>query len=646
MYDSLINKMIGQFSENGLILYSKANDFSKINDISIEDYEMYYEILCSDETIPENINRRNHKMCCLFYLAKESSIYKEDFMEQYLKTIQIQNLDKSSENLIMVFNIIEFDKTYLNSQLKVITYLYQLLKVFSNFETDFQTFIIYKYYRGYLKFRLGDIEQANTEYLEILAELTGNEDFLMKYIKLLNNLLKLRIYNVSELKRQDYGEYFMFLTDLFKGLKSFNTSLALKIGFELFAAYLDGKQFKNCMPLLIEMKKVLKKDLLKGVSMKNGINYYLAIACRMGYIGILFNDKKAIQSAIKKIKKALGMINNDDNSDRKNYELLKAYQFVIANFEIGLTQETFYDITELANDFQKIFLPDLKSNAYKNDIVNEKNKENIIMDFKIIDNMNNDFYKVSKSIKEKCLEELVEHKKTNITNFMNLFIYYHDKIFRYSESYISEKKESFKSQYKAKIKDNFNETKNIINKYSDEPFFALPFVKVLIIDIYYSYGSILLLEKKEFAKIKEIIDDLLENNQNNLRKKLDINQSIPSYGLWLKLKGDYYLLTKHFDAAEESYKKALETLEKNHPKIPLILFNRGCACYFLKDKQKALEFLNLSISAFNNLNIKLNDNQNNPNKNNYFGIAEKNKTIQQKIAIAKSLIEALSSQNK
>ena len=67
------------------------------------------------------------------------------------------------------------------------------------------------------------------------------------------------------------------------------------------------------MPLLIEMKKVLKKDLLKGVSMKNGINYYLAIACRMGYIGILFNDKKAIQSAIKKIKKALGMINNDDN---------------------------------------------------------------------------------------------------------------------------------------------------------------------------------------------------------------------------------------------------------------------------------------------------------------------------------------------
>ena len=38
--------------------------------------------------------------------------------------------------------------------------------------------------------------------------------------------------------------------------------------------------------------------------------------------------------------------------------------------------------------------------------------------------------------------------------------------------------------------------------------------------------------------------------------------------------------------------------------------------------------------------------KNNPQKNKYFGIAEKNETIQQKIAIAKSLIEALSSQNK
>ena len=646
MYDDLINKMVGQFSEIGLIINSKANDFSKINDISNEDYEMYYDFLCSDEIIPENINRRNHKMCCLFYLTKDSPKYKQDFIEQYLRTVEIQKIERSSENLVMVFNIIEFDKTYLDSSSKVINYLYSLLKTFSNFETDFQSFIIYKYYRGYLKFRLGDIDQANREYLEIASEASDIENILMKYIKLVNDLLKVRIYNVQELKnRADFSEYFYFLKRLFDEVKDSNKSLALKIGFDLFSAYLEGKEFSKCMGLLNEMKKILKKNLLKGVGMKNGIDYYLAIACRMGYMGILFDDKNVIQSAIKKIKKAILMINNDNN-DKKNIELLKAYQFIIAIFEINLTQETKFDMRKLAIEFQNIFLPDLKSNAYKNEIVNEKNKENIIMDFKVINNMNEDFYYVSRSIKEKCQKELYEHKKTSITNFMNLLIFYHDKIFRYSESYITDENEEKKGYYKNKIRDYFNEANHMIKQFYDDPFFKLPFVKILIINIYYSYVSILLLEKKEFNKAKELIDDIMESNQNNLRKKLDIDKKISSYGLWLKVKGDFYLISKHFEAAIKSYGDALDILEKDHPKIPLILFNSGCAYYFLKNKQKAFEFLNLSINAFNNLNIKFNANKNDYLKNNYFGFVEKSETIQQKIAIAKSLIEALSSQNK
>ena len=75
MYDSLINKMTEHFSEVGSILFGKACDFSKLHDISIEDIEMYYDILCSDEPIPPNIVRRNHKMCCLFYLSKERHSY-------------------------------------------------------------------------------------------------------------------------------------------------------------------------------------------------------------------------------------------------------------------------------------------------------------------------------------------------------------------------------------------------------------------------------------------------------------------------------------------------------------------------------------------------------------------------------------------
>lgn len=64
------------------------------------------------------------------------------------------------------------------------------------------------------------------------------------------------------------------------------------------------------------MKKILKKALLKGSSMKNGIDYYLAIISRIGYVGILLNDKKSIEASIKKIKKALVMIGN--NNKNKN----------------------------------------------------------------------------------------------------------------------------------------------------------------------------------------------------------------------------------------------------------------------------------------------------------------------------------------
>ena len=636
MYDSLINKMTEHFSEVGSILFGKACDFSKLHDISIEDIEMYYDILCSDEPIPPNIVRRNHKMCCLFYLSKENKDYHNVFLEEYLETIDIHKLEKTHENLEMVFNIIEFDKTYLQSPINNIEYLYSLLKIFSNFETDFKSFIIYKYYRGYLKFRIGDINQANREYLEITSEVLGNEDFLMKYIKLLNDLLKVKIYTVSERKnRADFNEYIQFLRTLFGEVKDYNKTLALKIGFDLFQAYIEGKEFQYCIPLLTQMKKILKKDLLRGATMKNGIDYYLAIASRLGYIGILLNDKASIQSSIRKIKKALGMLDNESN-DKRTIEIIKAYRFVVANLEVSLKQETDYNMKKLAMEFQNIFIPDLSSNAFKNYIVTENNKESIIMDFKIINNINQEIYQISKNIGSFCYKNIVEHKKLNINNFIILLAYYHDKIYRYSEAFVSDDNNEKKIYYKGKIKEHFKEANAIIKKYSDDEFFQIPFAKILVINIYYSYASVLIVERKDVNKIKEVIDDMMDNQTTNLRKKLKIDKSIPSYGLWLKVKGDYYFLLKHFDAAIESYKNALDTLEKNNAKIPLILFNCGCSYYFMKNKPKAIEYLNRSINTFSNL--KENDK--------YFGLSENKDKILKKINIAKSLVEALSSENK
>ena len=637
MYDDIISKMTTHFSEIGSILYSKAYDFFKKDPISTEEIETYYDLLCSDEIISQNINRRNHQMCCLFYLSKDDNNYIDIFVEKYIGSIELNSLEINSENLIMVFNIIEFDKIYLKSNYSSFEFLYTMQKKFANFETDYQNYIIYKYYRGYLKFKLGDKTQANKEYLELLSEIQESDNIMMKYIKILNSLLKVQMNSVNlDRTRAEIYENIQFLEDLFTNMSSLNKVISLKLGFELFSAYIEYKEYNKCIKHLLMMKKILKKDILRGSSLKNGIDYYLAIASRIGYIGVLLNDKVLIEKAIKKIKKALELIGKNTD-DKKINDLFQAYKFVISILEICLNQKTENNILHLSKEFKRILLPDLKSNAYHNDIVNKDNKESIIINFKIIDNKyQDDIYNCSKSILEKSYKELKERKNVDTTNFIIFLSAFHDKIYRYSERYIASKKENgnkdtnANNDYAAKIKKKFLIVEDIIEKYIDDPFLQTEYAKILIIEIYSAYANILF-EEKDDNNLQKIIKNIMDDQKSNLRRKLKIDKNISTYGLWLKIKGDYYLRKKHYDAACASYKEALETLEKNHPKIPLILFNYGCAFYFMKHTKKAIEYLQKSINSFLSQNRGAN----------YFGHYPDKDTIETKIKTAQNLVNAL-----
>ena len=637
MYDDIISKMTTHFSEIGSILYSKAYDFFKKDPISTEEIETYYDLLCSDEIISQNINRRNHQMCCLFYLSKDDNNYIDIFVEKYIGSIELNSLEINSENLIMVFNIIEFDKIYLKSNYSSFEFLYTMQKKFANFETDYQNYIIYKYYRGYLKFKLGDKTQANKEYLELLSEVQESDNIMMKYIKILNSLLKVQMNSVNlDRTRAEIYENIQFLEDLFTNMSSLNKVISLKLGFELFSAYIEYKEYNKCIKHLLMMKTILKKDILRGSSLKNGIDYYLAIASRIGYIGVLLNDKVLIEKAIKKIKKALELIGKNTD-DKKINDLFQAYKFVISILEICLNQKTENNILLLSKEFKRILLPDLKSNAYHNDIVNKDNKESIIINFKIIDNKyQDDIYNCSKSIREKSYKELKERKNVDTTNFIIFLSAYHDKIYRYSERYIASKKENenkntnANNDYAAKIKKKFLIVEDIIEKYIDDPFLQTEYAKILIIEIYSAYANILF-EEKDDNNLQKIIKNIMDDQKSNLRRKLKIDKNISAYGLWLKIKGDYYLRKKHYDAACASYKEALETLEKNHPKIPLILFNYGCAFYFMKNTKKAIEYLQKSINSFLSQNRGAN----------YFGHYPDKDTIETKIKTAQNLVNAL-----
>ena len=629
MYVKLIKKMTNHFSELGSIIHSKACDSSGLYEITKDDIKMYYEILNSvDISLPPKVSKNNHIACCLYYMTKDNEDYKEQFLNKFLRPISPDALPINDENLILIFNIIEFDKTYLKSPRDHILFLYQLLKGFSNFPTNFDNFITYKYYRGFLKFRVGEYENANKEYFEIVSETFDikNPNYFVRYLKLRNHLLKVKLYHISpKNNKAEYHEYWQFLKELFDEVKLVNKTLALKLGFDLFSAYFDGKNYDKCIPLLVEMKKILKKELLKGATMKDGIDYYLAIASRLGYMGILLDDSKAINSAIKKIKKTLDIIKYDkDNAKLK--DLVKAYTFVLAILEIGLTKRTNFNLLNLSSDFQKAFLPDINNKSNLNYLINDENREDSIIDFKIINNMNADIANSAKSILNKCVTE-IQNKNNSKSIFLRFIVAIHDKINRYSESYISDKNEKMRNFYKTKIIDYHDGAINLIYKiYENEPLLNTKYVKSIIIDSFSSYAHIFIYEKN-LNQLRRTI-----NSFDDLKNKIKIEDNIPAYALIDKIKGDYWFYNKDYKAAISYYEHALNLFVKNDPKIAPVLFNNGCAYFFMGIKPRAREYLNRCINQYNSLIMEKNIYGFNPNFD----------AINQKIKSAKQLLEQLS----
>ena len=77
------------------------------------------------------------------------------------------------------------------------------------------------------------------------------------------------------------------------------------------------------------------------------------------------------------------MIGNDIN-DQKLLKLFQAHKFSLAILQICLNQKSENNISEISNEFKKIFLPDLKKYAIQNDIIDINNRDNIIINLEII----------------------------------------------------------------------------------------------------------------------------------------------------------------------------------------------------------------------------------------------------------------------
>ena len=626
--------MKSHFGDESLIIFSKSCDYYQINPVKREDIEMYYQYLMSDEG-KNNQKIINDISCCLYYLSKNNKNYQETFTSKIIENLDINNDLINDDTLILIYNIIEFDEQYLKSERIKLEYLLNYLERFSTFPKSRTNFLLYKYYRGCLRLNLGDLETANTEYLEIV--MTYSEEIVQAkkeskytmFIKLKNDLLNVRITKIAQ--GDDIRQTSIFLKELYNSTKNENQFLAIKIGFELYDIYLKENKYKECIEILIDMRSILKKRLLTGIKMNNAMDFYLAIVSRVGYISVLTNDKNSIHNSIKKLKNSIDMFNKTEENKEKTNILKIAYSFLLTILKIN-NNEKIEKQKEYAANFKSFFLPDIKesksNNFQKQFIVNESNFYDIIVNLDIINNMEYDtdlFF--NKEIYLPMLTTVSQNNPLQHKNVMTFILSVHNKINHLTESYCTD---SSKNTYKNKIIDLSEKTLSYVRNYcADEVIFHTEFIKGILINIISAYAHVFIYDK-DFNKLKNLITFI-----DDLNKILKFNESTPSYELICKIKGDFWLFCnlKDIVAAISFYEKAVKVLPNDHPKKPVILFNLGYCYYLNENKKKAVDYLARSINEFINL-----EQNHSP-----FDFYHRPKVMSRKLMIAKKIINLITS---
>jgi tetratricopeptide (TPR) repeat protein len=594
MYNKLISRNINHFGPEGVIMYSKSCDYYNINPVSIEDIEMFYQLLKSDEPLPQYVHKQAHLSCCLFYLSKNNPMYQNIFVKELIHKLSKKD-EINDTNLFLIYNIIEFDQRYLHSEKERLQYLLTYLEKFSNIKKTVENFLLYKYYRGLLKYLIGEMDDAYTENFEIIISLDDYVKDKTKYvdfIRLKNELFKVQL-DLNKHVKEEYFEQYCFMKELFDKVKVENKKLGVKLGFCLYTILCRQNKYNECIPLLMEMKKIVKNETFSGVKTKISIDYYLAIASRIGYIGVLIGDKKSIEYAVKKIEKILNIIEQDKN-DRKLASIYNAYSFVISILNVNLDK---YEnrLKEKASMFRGLFLPN-DINSYPKTgyfIINEKNRGDIVINLNAINNMDYSLSEFSTKLTDYYKSFVVKKQLMLSNQFLTFIVGIYDIINRLTESYCTDNNVNKRNDYINKIISNANVAFNYISSHKeDEPLLNTDFIKGIIINMqstlihcYFYMNSL-----DTAMKYIKFFDGLF--------KDLNIKENTTFYELVNKIKGDYWFKKGDYSASISYYENALKTFNNNDPRKAIVYFNLGCSYYMNNNKKSAVDNYNKCINAF------------------------------------------------
>lgn len=573
-------------------MYSKSCNYYKINPITMQEIKTYYDLLNSKKNLPPYISKSTHGVCCVYYLSKENQGYISK-MEQEIKYKLNGALKEINDtNLLYLYNIIDYSEKYFSNDQKLFLSLFNYLEKFDSLEKTIENYLLYKYYREILLLSLGYIDDAYKEYFELvsgLADEVKQKTSYVEFIRLKNDLFNLRL-----VRNVGLDEQYLLLKELYERVQKNNKPLAIKLGFGLYENLYKQNKLKECISLLKNIDSLIKREALSG-NIKNGLDYIFSIYSRLGFVGILINDKNIVNDSIRTIEENLRMIDKDN----KLSYLYNGYSFL--NVILKINNSVYVDKgVDIAKRFKSELLPNNPEQLRpENFIVNKGNYNECLISVNgLLNSMNiadNSILINSRRLLDSCVNNINTNTELKENMTITFIIGTQATICQLSEEYCSDNNIRQSEKRNNIIKYSTAVLKYVKNKYKDEPYFKTDYIKTALIRIYSSYTH-LFIYQKDLETVKKTMFTFDE-----LSEKLGINETTPFYELVLKIKGDYCMLTKDYKKSIGHYEKALRLMGESNPRKPVIYFNLGTLHYFNNNINGAIDNLNKCVNGFKNI---------------------------------------------
>ena len=585
-----MNQIVFHFGQEGLIFFCKSNEYYRVKPLSFDEIMLIYNTLESNPQFQNLENKTCYLSCCLYLLARYDEKYTKIFGQKIFSVLSLKNNPINDSYLFLIYNCIDFDENFLHSDKKKLEYLLKYLEKFSFHKKTKENYLLYKYYRGILQFRLGNIEETSKESIGIILNIEDEKNKNNKYmdfIELKNKLFQIKL---MEAKNDSYElqENYNLLRDVYEIAKKDNPFLALKLGFSIYNNLYKQNLFKECIQILQQMNLIIKNYEKQGVHPKKLLRFGLSVYCRTGLIGLLLSNKKLVDFAINEITKGLLLIKNDTNN-KNVMSIFKAYTFALTLLKLNCN--IYVDNPErLSNIFIKEFIFDKFNNEgkYLGDsyCINNQNINQCIISLNALNNNSvNWINEKAQKIIDYYISIFTTPGKNLLSNDVN-FIFIvglFDRIRFFSEKYLRDKNQYSQEKYKAQILRNSDTFWRYINgNAQSEPLLQTDFFKSIIIKIF-SCCIHIFYYNKDFNRITSSI-----NQFDNLSKLININENTPSYELVYKAKGDYYFRKNDYKTSINYYNNSIQRMKDKNPRKPAIFFNLGILYYYLGDKKSSV----------------------------------------------------------